>query len=172
MKKSKQKNRAFTLVELLLYISISSIIILVTSGYLSIFLETQVKNETVREVEQQGAFAMYSITQALSNAESITSPVIGTNQTTLSIQTFSPANNPTVFSVDAGTLQIKEGSANAVALHNPRIQISNLLFKNLSRTGTAGIIQVSFLVTYLNNSGRYEYSFEKQFISSAALHQP
>ena len=43
----RRNNRGFTLVELLLYVSISGVILLVISVFLSTLLESRVKNQTM-----------------------------------------------------------------------------------------------------------------------------
>ena len=58
----------FTLVELLLYVGISSAILLASSLFLATLLESRIKNQTIAEVEQQGLAVMQIITQDIRNA--------------------------------------------------------------------------------------------------------
>lgn len=66
-------------------------------------------------------------------------------------------------------LQIKEGSGIVVPLTNNKVMLSDLTFKNLSRSGTPGVVQVSFTVSRVNNSGKNEYDYQKTFTGTAAL---
>lgn len=68
-----------------------------------------------------------------------------------------------------GSLQIKEGTAANVVLTNSKVQVSGLSFKNISRSGTPGAVEITFTVSRLNPSGKNEYSFQKTFTSTAAL---
>ena len=165
-------NRGFTLIELLLYIAISSVILLTVSAFLSTLLESRVKNQTIAEVEQQGVQVMQMITQTLRNADTINSPTIGTSAGTLSVNTYTSANNPTIFDLSAGVIRIKEGAGAAVPLTNSRITASALNFQNLSRASTPGTMRISFTLTQVNPSGRNEYNFTKTFVGSATLRQP
>jgi len=164
-----KKNKGFTLIELLLYIAISSIILLITSLFLSTLLESRVKNQTISEVEQQGVQVMQIITQTIRNGDIVNSPTAGTSSASLSLNTFTPANNPTVFDLSSGVIQIKEGTSTVIPLTNSKVTASSLSFLNLSRSSTPGVVQVSFTISYLNLSGRNEYSFTKNFIGSASL---
>lgn len=166
------KHRGFTLVELLLYVAIASIIILTTSLFFASLLESRVKNQSIAEVEQQGVYVMQLITQTVRNAALIISPAEGASAGTLSADTITAGNNPTVFDLSAGTIRMKEGAAAVVPLTNTRLSGSGLTFQNLSRTGTPGTIRIQFTLTHLNPEGRYEYAFAKSFTGSATLRQP
>ncbi len=170
--KKISSQKGFTLVELLLYVAIAGIILLTISLFLQTLLESRVKNQTIAEVEQQGLQAMQLITQTLRNAAVINSPSTGTGTTTLSVNTYTGANNPTVFDVSGGVLRVKEGAAAAIPLTNSRVTVSTLSFQNFSRSGTAGTIRIQFTLSYVNPSGRNEYSYSQIFYASASLRQP
>ncbi|PWB39142.1 MAG: hypothetical protein C3F02_00795 [Parcubacteria group bacterium] len=168
----KNKQSGFTLLELLLYVSISALFLFFISIFLSFLLEARVKNQVIAEVEQQGLQAMQTITQTIRNSAIINSPTLGASTASLSLNTYVVVNNPTVFDLSGTALRIKEGSAVAIFLTNSRVQISGLSFQNLSRAGTPGVIAVTFTLTYVNTSGRQEYNYQKTFKTSATLRQP
>ena len=172
MSKITKSQQGFTLIELLLYIAISSVILLVISVFLSTLLESRVKNQTIAEVEQQGAQVMQLITQTLRNADTINSPVSGASAGTLSVNTYTGANNPTIFDLSGGVIRIKEGAGAVVSLTNARVTASALTFQNLSRVSTPGTVRISFTLTYVNSSGRNEYNVTKKFTGSATLRKP
>lgn len=165
-------HNAFTLVELLLYISTAAVILLVTSLFLSMLLESRIKNQTVAEVEQQGLQVMQLVTQTLRNAAAINAPAQGASASSLSLNTYTAAFNPTVFDLSGGAIRVAEGGGSPISLTNTRVSASALTFQNLSRSGTPGIIRVSFVLTSVNPSGRNEYDFSKTFYDSASLRQP
>jgi len=158
----KNYQKGFTLIELLLYIAIASIIVFTTASMLRFTLESRVKNQTIAEVEQEGAQVMQLITQTVRNATAISSPTIGASGASLSVDT-------TVFDLSGGAIRIKEGAGAAVNLTSSKITVSSLNFQNLSRVSTPNIVRVSFTVTYTNSSGRNEYDFTKSFYGSAGL---
>ena len=172
MPKKNTKNRGFTLIELLLYVGIASIILLITSLFLSTLLQSRIKNQTIAEVEQQGMQVMHVITQTLRNADTIISPTVGTSATSLSVNTYTAGNNPTILDISGGVIRITEGVASAVALTNSRITASGLTFQNLSRVSTPDTVRIQFTLTRVNPEGRNEYNFSKTFYGSASLRQP
>lgn len=167
-----QNKGGFTLIEMLLYVGLASIILLVTSVFLGMLLESRIKNQTVAEVEGQGIQVMQAVAQTVRNAEAINSPTAGNSANSLSLDVVNVANDPTVFSLSGGQVEIKEGANTAINLTNSRVMVSDLNFENLSRTGTPGNIQISFTITHVNPEGKNTYSYSKSFISSASLRHP
>ncbi|MDO8482875.1 MAG: prepilin-type N-terminal cleavage/methylation domain-containing protein [bacterium] len=146
----RQTNKGFTLVELLLYISLSGIILLSVSLFMASLLEARVKNQTIAAVEQEGAQVMEIINQALRNATAINSPATGTSAVLLSINTIIPENNPTIFDVSSSTIRIQEGVGPAVPLTSNRIIVSDLNFKNLTKPFTRGNIRTTFTLSHVH----------------------
>jgi prepilin-type N-terminal cleavage/methylation domain-containing protein len=66
-------------------------------------------------------------------------------------------------------LQIKEGAGAVVPLTNDNVAVSGLTFKNLSRSGTPGVVQVSFTISRVNTNGRNEFEYQKTFTTTVAL---
>ena len=66
--------KSFTLIELLLYVSIVGAIIFSVAGFLSLSMQSRVKNQIISEVEQQGVQVMQSLTQTIRNASIISIP--------------------------------------------------------------------------------------------------
>ena len=67
------------------------------------------------------------------------------------------------------TLQIKEGATALLALTSSKVRLSGLTFKNLSRGGTLGIVQISFTLSRVNPSNVNAYEYQKTFTTSAEL---
>lgn len=170
--KSYQAQKGFTLIELLLYVGLSSVLLISISVFMASLVESRVKNQTIAEVEQQGLQAMQIITQIARNAEAITSPTIGSSGSSITLDVITGANDPTIFDTSGGVLRIKEGSGSPVELTNSRVTVSGLLFSNLSRASTPGIVRIQFTLSYVNNLGRNEFDYSKTFISSASLRHP
>ena len=161
--------KGYTLIELLLYVGISAGVLLVSTFFLQAMLESRIKNQTIDEVEQQGLQVIQLITQTIRNAENITSPIIGSSSSSLTLDVSDVVDDPTIFDMSSGTIRITEGSGSAISLTNSRVTASSLLFQNLSRLETPGVIRVSFILTHVNVLGRQEYDFSKTFYASASL---
>ena len=143
-----KSNQGFTLIELLLYIGIVSVIIASVSVFLFIILQSDVKNQAITEVEQQGAQMMQRITHKIRNAESVNFPSPGQSSVNLSLNT--------------GNINISDFTFSEVV-------VSDLIFTNLSKDNTPGIIRVQFTFDYNNPENRQEYDYSKTFYGSASL---
>jgi Tfp pilus assembly protein PilW len=160
-------SRGVSLIELLLYVSISATILLLASFSLMQSLQTRVKNETVAEVESQGRFVMNRITRAIRNGQSITSPTAGNSGASLTLNVVNASDDPTVFSLSAGTIQVTLGAGSPIPLINSRVVASDFHIENRSRAGTPGTVRISFTLSRVNNSGRNEFSYTRTFVGSA-----
>lgn len=172
MQQTPGKPNAFTLIELLLYMGISTSLLLAVSFFLSLTLQSRIKQQTIAEVEQQGAQTLQYMLQALRNAESVQTPALGTQASSLLLDMADPGKDPTIFSNDEGAIRITEGGGASLSLTSSRLVASELMFSNLSRSGTPGTIRIRFLLTHRNPEMRNEFDFSKEFVGSASLRYP
>jgi len=164
--------KGFTLVEMLLYLAILSVVVLAFSSFLSLSYTSRVKAAVIAEVEQQGSQTMSLITQNIRNSVSVTAPSAGVSASSLTLTEYTGSNSPTIFDQSVNTLRITEGVTAAVNLTSNRVIVSNLSFRNLSRPSTPGAVQVKFTLTHINPSNRGEYIYSKNFTSTASLRWP
>lgn len=162
-------NAGFTLVELILYVSVSALVALAAAGLIILIVQARVKSQTISEVEQVGSQVMNLITQTARNSPQINSPLPGGTSGVLSLANQSSTKNPAVFDVQSGTIRITEGAYEPAPLTSSRILASNLLFQNLSRANTSGTIRIQFTLTHQNPGGRNEYDYAKNFYGSATI---
>jgi type II secretory pathway pseudopilin PulG len=162
----------FTLVELLLYLGITSIMILVISAFVQVMFESRAKHQTVTEVEQQGQIIMNMITQSVRKGRAICTPTINaTSNTTLSVDTGTGcgANAPTIYDINAGVLRLKEASATQVALTNSRVAASGFSARDLTVAGGKRSVRITFTLSYAGGSTKNEYTYSKVFQASGSL---
>ncbi len=166
-----QINRAkgFTLIELLLYVAIVSSLLLAVTYFFATIADSRIKNQTITEVDQQGAYMMDYMTQTIRNATSITTPAAAGSGASLTLVVPTGALSPTIFNLSGSTLQVKEGAGAAVSLSSTSMTITSLTFKNLTRSGTNGIVQISFTLGRLNPDNKNEYDYVKTFTDSAEV---
>src|SRR5688572_31225940 len=107
--------KGFTLIELLLYIVMVAVLLTSVTAFFGITIEARIKNQSINEVEDQGAAAMEQITQTIRNATSITVPTAGNTAASLTLVVPTAGLSPTVFSLSGTTLQIQEGAGAPVA---------------------------------------------------------
>lgn len=166
-------NRGFTMIELLLYATLASVLLGSISGMYNTFSQARIKQQAINEVEQQGTQALQIITQTIRNAKTITTPAVGATGTSLVLADYVAGNNPTTFDLAAGVLRVCQGvSCTPVTLTSPNVTVSAVSFKNLSQASSPGVITMQFVITYVNPSGRNEYSYAKTFYATASKRQP
>jgi len=161
--------RGFTLLEIILYVGISSTILLLAVLFFSSIFSSRIKSQTITDLDEQGLQVMQVILQTIRNAEGINSPVPGNSSSVLSLDALDPADDPTIIDVFGGEIKIKEGVASAVALTNSKVIVSELRFENFSRTLTPGSISVSFSLDYINPENKNELDYSSNFYGSASL---
>ncbi len=169
--KNNKKN-GFTLLELLLYVTLVGLLLGAITTFFYTSTSARVRTQAISDVDQQATLALSTIAQAVRNADSITNPAIGSSGTQLTLASLTSSLNPTIFEVSGTTLQTREGASGAaISLTNSRIQVTNLTFKNVTRSSTPGAVQISLTVKRFNPSGRNELSYQKTFITTAAVRQ-
>ncbi len=165
----QKKRKGFTLIELLLYISISVVLLLFVSFFLSLLLESKIKNQTIAEVDQQGMQVLEIMTQTLRNATVINAPAVGSSSAiSFSVGTLDPAKNPTIFDISNGVIRIKEGSDPIIDLTSNKVTASGI-FENITRPTTNGMMRIQLTISSVNNSGKSHYDATKTFYNSVSL---
>ena len=167
--KSKTSQQGYTLVELLLYITLLGAMLGAVSLFVVQLLSARVKSETIAEVEQQGSRVMHLISQTIRNAQAITSPTTGSNAASATIDVVTVADDPTVFDLAGGAIRITEGAGAPVALTGSTITASGLDFDNRSRASTPGTLRIEFTLTRTTTSSRNEFDYSKTFYGSASV---
>lgn len=163
--------KGFTLVEMLLYVSISSIFLLSLTVYFSTLFEANVKNQTINEVNQQGIQITEFITQIIRNAKAVTSPTPSASSSQITLTVSNASSSPTIFDIATGTLRMKEGIGQYLSLSNTKVTVSSLSFLNTSASSTdGGSIEVSFVLSYVSTSTQNPYVYTKTFKGSASFH--
>ena len=150
LKKSLKKQQGVTLIELLLYMGIFSILLMVLvqlfGGIVNINLESQAN----AAVSQDGRYILNEMTYTLRQAQSYSVPIAGASGSQLVFSTgsksytYSLSNDP----VGQQNLLIYDGSSTE-RLNSYGTTVSGLTFTRLATTGTSGknTITVSFTLT-------------------------
>lgn len=159
----------YTLIELLLYVVIVGTLLTATSVFFALNASTRAKTQVMNEVEQQGAYAVQYIARTIRNASAVSSPTIGTSSSSLTVTVPTAALSPTIFNVTGNTLQVKEGTAAAIPLTSSDVNVTNITFKNVSRSTTTEAVQISLTLSHINPSSRTEYNYTETFTTTAAV---
>src|SRR3977135_2703768 len=138
-------SRGFSLVEVLVATGILALVSLTSAALLTGIVHTQQRATASSNVETEANYALYQMTQSMRNASAITAPAASTTSSSLTLALSGvAADSPTVISLSGTTLMIQKGVGSAIALTSPNVQVSNLIFTNVTASGTKGTIRVSF----------------------------
>jgi type II secretory pathway pseudopilin PulG len=165
--KKKFTEKGFTLIELILYVSMAAILLSVTSTLFITVISNQAKYEAVRRVEDAGSQIMRILTESIKNADSIDGPLPGESAGILSIHSKDSSRDPTTITLLDGTINMEEGLNPVNVLSSPEVKITDLLFKNLGGTTTSGSIRVEFMASARNQGGRNELNYSDTFYGTA-----
>jgi prepilin-type N-terminal cleavage/methylation domain-containing protein len=168
------KKRGFTLIEILVYIAVLSIIILSVSSFFLWAVRSNAKTKIMRETLDNARRAMEIITYEIKEAESIYGPtsVFGSHPGQLSLETvkYLPARETATyidFYLCGDSLCLKKESQNPVALTSGRVKISNLVFSQIATTTPC--IQIDLTVDFKTSAEQPEYQGSINLSSVASL---
>lgn len=115
----------FTLIETLLYLSLTAIMVVAVSSFFLIVQRDKVKNQAISTVNNQGAFIIEKINRAIRESTGVTTPAAGTPGPILELSMSDPTKDPTTFSVGNGILNMTEGSSDAEPLTDSRVALAS-----------------------------------------------
>ena len=99
-------NRGFSLVELVLYVALMGVFIVAIATLLTSMYEIRERHSRRTEVEQQGLAIMQTLRYIITESTEIISPLPGASSSTLSVNTESPTDNPTVLQIEDDILTV------------------------------------------------------------------
>ena len=163
----------FTLIELLLYMGLVAMFVGAATISLLDIISGSTKSSVEQEVQENLRFAVYRIQFEGRNADSINpGSSFGTNLAADPARIVSFAsptpNDPTEFRVEGGILEIRQGGGNWTALTSTEVEVTNLVFTNLSDSSSENV-RFTITVRYRNPSGRSEWEKSVAFETSMQL---
>jgi type II secretory pathway pseudopilin PulG len=154
----KSSARGFSLVELIVYFGIFSILLLVLTNIFSTSISTQLESESLTSVEQDSRFLLLRLSNDIEKASSIVIPAsAGNTSTTLQIVVNSQNYTYQVISGNL-TLTTNSGTFN---LNNYNTTISDFLVTRIGNINGKNDIKISFTITskVRQNSGYESKTF-------------
>lgn len=164
---SQNKCNGFTLIEILIYISIIGLVLV---GFITFAISISNFKEKVyveQEVQANSRVALNLITQKILTADGVNvgSSIFGLDPGVLSLSMADPNKNPTIISLtaDDGQLQIQEGMSDAITTTSKKVKVTNLVFTNLTSTSDRSNIKIKLTIEYIDTDDviyKYSYSLE------------
>lgn len=161
--------KAFTLVELVIYLSIVAVLLIVAGSFTWSIIKSDVKTGSHREIQQNGRLAMEKITRSIKAASEINSPNIGESGDFLSLAMSNEDLNPTVIELSDNEILLTQGVNGPYALTSDQVLVANLQFTNLSYEDTPGTVRVEMTLDYNNLGLQTEYQASIDLTNTVSL---
>jgi type II secretory pathway pseudopilin PulG len=158
--------KGFTIIELLVYIGIFSVVVV---AFVTIFISivrVQSNQSSEVEVESQVQFVLQQIQYYVEQSNLIDLP-LDTATTTLVLETASSSENPTTLTLASGTLYVQQTVGGSLqALSSQQVTISNLSFTRHTNGTSPDSLSVGFTLSY--NTSNTEQTFSQPIETSIA----
>ncbi len=139
--KKSNKQKGTTLLELLLYVGIVTVVLSI-SGTLSMnILFGKARAAAFEEVAANTRISFHLMTTEISNADSI-DIAQGMASSSIVLGVSDPSRDPVVFGVENGLLWQKEGETERIFLTTDNVTITDIEFQNISFTETFHTIRI------------------------------
>ncbi len=153
--------------EVIIYVLVVGLILGTIGMFLVNLLHARASSQTFSHAITTARMIQDRLTSAMREASAINTgtSTFGVDPGTLSLDMVDASDDPTIFSLteDDGQFQLQEGSGAPVALTGEEINITNLVFNNLTGTEDVGIIQVQFTLEAANESGSTFFDYAQSF---------
>ncbi len=162
--------RAFTLIEIIIYLAIVGMIAVSLVMYSISVSSSRSKAEVVAEVQTNTRFALDIMRQKIRSADRIdfiNSTLTNPGKLYLVMPTPTLAQSPVIFDIDNGRLRMKVGTGQYALLTSDEIEVANLQFANLTK-GAREHVSVSMTLRY-KNAGSVEYKYEYSITSAIGV---
>ena len=160
--------QGFTLVELLLFLAIFSIVAVVMLPMLYATVETRMRQQTIELVEDNANQALQQIERRIRNAERIIAPTMGSTGSVLVLQMASGSLNPMIIGAQTGALVVIEYDLRRT-LTSSQVAISNFVVRNTSSDDDAPSVSLSFKVSRTIRL-QMPHTYTRFFEAAATLH--
>ena len=128
--RSARHSKGFTLIEMLIYLALYSIIIFGAVAAVYGIFESTARNQTAAMVEEEGAYLISKIDWALESASLVSIPAVSTSGAQLTIQNYDGAT--LTFASSGESMSIKNGDYATELLNNANTSIIDLSFAHTS----------------------------------------
>lgn len=169
MKKNKQEIKGFTLIEILLYLSLFVVVVLGSVAFIHTMFETNVKTKVILEADSEAEHVLAIVTQYIRNSVVVYSPNKNTTSDVLIIQSLDEEQSPILLGIINESIVMSLGGQSTSTLTSSNIKISNLKFTNIGSVNGKDSIKISFTVNTQGENNRQEYTYEKTYEATASL---
>ena len=139
------KRPGTTLIELLIFVALISLIVALALPLLFSSTEHRMLQQTVSIVEQNGTQILQNVTLRARRSERILKPLPGQTGSVLALQTGSGATNPTLIGLSSGAIVIVEHKTRET-VSSPQVAVQDFIVRNTSTSAGRQSLQISFRI--------------------------
>ena len=172
--KIKNSRSGFTLIETIIYVAIIGGVVATFVSFGLSITNSRNKAYVAQEVQANVRVAGGIISERVRAATGVNaSSVFGSDPGYLSLAMSSAAANPTIIGLDSddGVLQIKEGASASTTITTDEVQVSNLVFVDMTASSTRENIGLNMTIIYDNPDDDVEFGYSQSVSSSVSLRQ-
>lgn len=155
-----EKSKGYTLIELLIFVAIFTVVIGAFVSVLVISVRLQGRQSSAGSVQQESTALLQQLQYYVQNSSLINIP-IDTSTSTLSLRMSSSSLDPTTITVASGTIYLKQGNGTTTSLTSSRVVISNLSFIRHTNPPSHDTVSISFTTAY--NTQNIQQLFTQSF---------
>jgi hypothetical protein len=165
--------RGVSLIELILYVAMASLILLSMGLFTADILLGRQKAALIDKSTQVSRIAWERMNREIEAAVGINtgSSTFSSHPGVLSLIMPDASNDPTVFDVSGGRLRMTQGANPSVFLTPPNMTVSNLVFENYS-SGSVYVVNSAMTVIMDLANGDTTYTTDVSYQTSVLLHNP
>lgn len=170
MKRYKQKQnkyQAVTLIEVILYIALTSSMLLVISSSFNTYVKTKIRASVREEVNSQARFVIQQVNREIAKGVDIVSPPEAGNGNIIEIDKNGGDPN-SIISLSGNYLNIDTGPGSGSNMNSARTKVSALTVSNRSNGENSNIVTYEFTVEYVGGSAE-EFRYSNTYRSSVSL---
>lgn len=156
----------FTFLEFLLYIALTSIMVVVLGNIGIHILASRAKSHALEEVSYSTQFISEYIIRSVEESDAVTTPPLGATSSSLVLEKSDSAQNPTIFSVVDGVLMATEGTTTH-ALTGSTTQITSIDFTNVAAADTPDAVRITMTIASKNPTGNQSFAANESWSTTA-----
>ena len=163
--------KGFTLIEILVYVAVLSIIVVAISSFSIWAIHSNTKARAMREVKDMAQTALEQIISEAREAKTVYTPTTNASQLSLETTKYLPLGEESTFLefyLCQTRLCLKKEGQNPIALTSDRVEVKNLSFQRVA-SGQTDSVQVELRVDYKNPASKPEYAASITLKSTASL---
>lgn len=160
---------AFTLIELVLYTGLLSVVFGLIIFFMDITLQSRAQQMSVSEVEYAGVFILSHIRASVQGAQSVESPDVGMPSSVLQLSTGD--SHSVSYKLQSGVLLFSDTNNVDIPVHSDKVVVKSIQFSNDDTLFglTKNTVRIELVVGFNSPNTRKEFQYEQDFTTSVRI---